>query len=183
MSYEDATHLTEKNTLHKAGVCYWFTSSNFSSWWLLQRFGWLNLATSFHSLIKKNESSTKLLRSTLHCACIIICKLCEFDKKTVAIKPTDTSANLEGHHPFFFTSFVHKCNVIDVHALKRDTRQWLDHCKQDEDWGHGPSLYTLLVPNFDKYPILPIKQEPLLWNLKQTSVLLQLFCVPQCKKH
>lgn len=55
----------------------------------------------------------------------------------------------EEHHqrqqPFFFSSFVHKCNVmdpIDVHVLTSHSRQWLDQFKQDKDWVCGPSLYT-----------------------------------------
>lgn len=85
----------------------------------------------------------------------------------------------EDHHqrqqPFFFSSFVHKCNVmdpIDVHVLTSHSRQWLDQSKEEEDWVCGPSLYTCLISYFNKYPFLP-----LLWNLKQTTVLLQLLPV------
>lgn len=136
-----------QNAQHKAGLHYKFTNFNLSYWRPLQRFGCFNSATSFHSLVQQNESSTKLLHSTLYSACIIICKFSEFNKRSVAIKPIDTSANLEDHHwtqhPFFFTSFVHECNVIDpvdVRELKRDTRHWLYHCKQDEDCVCRPSL-------------------------------------------
>lgn len=69
-----------------------------------------------------------------------------------------------------------------MRELKQDVRQNPKHCRKGEDWAHDPTLFTFSVSYSDAYPILSIKQEPPHGNLKQTSILLQLFCIPQCNK-
>lgn len=163
-----------KNMQHKAGLHYKTTDFNWRYWITLQRFGCFNSAPSFYSLIKQTKSSTKQ-PCIAHC----ILQFSEFNKRTQASKLINTSANLEDHHQrqqlFSFSSFIHKCNVMDpihVHMLTSPKRQWLDQSKQ-EDGVCAPSLCTFLISFFNKNPFLP-----LLWNLKQTSVLLQLLLLP-----